>query len=265
MTRRLFKYVIACLFTLQAGLVNAHEFWISPSAYSISTSENLSVNLRNGEDFVGVFLPFYPPIIERFELHAAPGSVKLGRTPGDKPAAALKNLPEGLTVALYQSTTQNIKYEELAKFEKFAKAHDLSAAIADGNLKTPISEDYRRYSKMLIGVGSSQGSDKYRGMEFELVAITNPYFPAGRDSITFELLYQGKPMPDRQVELFDRKIGQTNGTPHDIYRTDASGRVKLPVQAGFEYLVNAVQIRPSPDVETWESLWASATFAIPEE
>ncbi len=50
-----------------------------------------------------------------------------------------------------------------------------------------------------------------------------------------------------------------------LYRTDADGRVTLPVQAGHAYLADAVILRPlDPEAEkdpVWESIWASLTFA----
>ena len=49
------------------------------------------------------------------------------------------------------------------------------------------SEIYTRYSKALVGVGSSIGSDQANNLELELIAKENPYTDDMSDGI--EILY----------------------------------------------------------------------------
>lgn len=255
--------MIGCLFSGWALFVNAHEYWVSPSAYTLEASDRLIVNLRNGEDFKGNFLPFNPPTTARFEVHAKEGSAKLGKTIGDKPASSVIGLPDGLVTVLYQSKNEAITYDDEMKFRKFASAHDFSNLLGADKMKLPIKEKYFRYAKMLVSVGSGAGSDRAYGLEYELIALTNPYIPAGRETMTFELRYQGSLVSNRQVEIFEKPVGTNSDTKETQLQTDANGRLKFQVKPGFEYLVNSVLLRKATEKADWVSHWASATFAIP--
>ena len=78
-----------------------------------------------------------------------------------------------------------------------------------------------------------------------------------------QLHYRGAPRPHAQVEIFakapDASVTVTTR------QTDAQGTVTLPVLPGYQYLLNAVVLRPAPqDADyVWESHWASLTFAVP--
>ena len=80
------------------------------------------------------------------------------------------------------------------------------------------------------------------------------------------VLYEGAPRTDTQVELFEKAPGAKEATS-SLHRTDAEGRVTLPVAAGHEYLVDSVVMNPldpgAEDGPAWESLWASLTFRAP--
>ncbi|WP_372833393.1 DUF4198 domain-containing protein, partial [Puniceibacterium confluentis] len=106
------------------------------------------------------------------------------------------------------------------------------------------------------------------GLRTEIVAGANPYTDDLSNGVAVQVLYEGQPRADVQVELFDKAPGAATGVS-SLHRTDAEGRVTLPVHAGHEYLVDSVVFNAlDAEVEgdhAWESLWASLTFKVPDE
>ena len=73
------------------------------------------------------------------------------------------------------------------------------------------------------------------------------------NTITEERMQQALAQFVRSIQSFDSKYD--------------TGRAQVPVVAGSRYLLDAVVLRPlaadSLKDPTWESLWASLTFAVP--
>jgi uncharacterized GH25 family protein len=186
---------------------------------------------------------------------------------GDIPALATDApATPGLLVILHETRPAKLTYADRATFDSFVAHKDLGAAAADharrGLPEAGFDESYRRFAKALVAVGDGRGSDAPTGMETEFVALGNPFDLAGA-TMQLQLLYQGQPRPDAQVELFDKAPDGTVSTT--LHRTDTQGRVALPVAAGHSYLADAVVLRATPPGSdaAYESLWAALTFAIP--
>ena len=115
-------------------------------------------------------------------------------------------------------------------------------------------------------MGDGAGADAEVGLVTEIVAEANPYTDDMSGGFPIRVLYNGAPRADAQVELFARP--PSGEVEVSLHRTDADGRVTLPVRPGYSYLADAVVLRPmEPQAEkdpVWESLWASLTFAVPE-
>jgi len=125
-------------------------------------------------------------------------------------------------------------------------------------------EIYTRYAKALVGVGDAQGADAETGMETEFIALTNPYTDDPTKGMAVQLLYQGKPRANTQIEIFERDT--ENNVVVTYARTDTQGQALIPTLAGHTYLLDAVVLREpvSGSDAVWETLWAALTFAVPQ-
>lgn len=281
MLKSLFRPIVLPILCLAASLASirpalAHEFWVEPEKYQVETGGSLKAGLRNGEMFKGARLPYLDHRIRRFDI--SQGDVPLpykGRM-GDMPALVLEALEPGLLILLHETTPDLITYETWDAFSSFAQTKGLldveSWSQGRAGPNAGFGEYYTRHTKSLIAVGSGIGSDRAFGLETEFVALQNPYelhLSAGETAavLQFQLLYQGVARPQTQVELFAR--GPEDAVQRQIFKTDDSGVVQIPVQSGQRYLLNSVVLRPFvPTTETeaavlWETLWASLVFAIP--
>jgi hypothetical protein len=253
------------------GKAAAHEFWIAPDRYQVEAGEPLVASLRVGQNFNGTSFPYLPQNFARFELVSGGEPAQVEGRLGDLPALQAEAADDGLVVIVHQTTPLDLKWTDWSKFTGFCEHKDFRWAIDDhrsrGLPETGFHESYTRFAKSLVAVGDGAGADRPAGMETEFVALANPYTDDLSAGMPVQLLYQGKPRMNVQVEVFSRA---PDGTVEDLfYRTDTEGKATIPVVAGHEYLFDAVVMRPLPGTfaegtAVWESLWASLTFRMPE-
>lgn len=244
----------------------AHEFWIEAEEYQLAPGVPVKARLFNGESFTGVELAWFERRIAAASWALGARATAFEGRAGDRPALQLDGMESGLLRLIYQSRPSEVSYTDWAKFESFVTgkgaAWVLARHKARGLGETRIRESYTRFCKALLSVGSGAGADAYSGMEFELVALGNPYVAVPETGLAVQVLYKGKPHGAAQLEVFQR--GPDGTVMQSKLKADGSGIVHVPVAVGHRYLLNAVLLREhdAPDVP-WESLWASMTFEVP--
>lgn len=263
--------ILLCLLFFFSARVTAHEFWIEPTRYKLTPSENIVANLRVGQYFKGNTFSFFPDKFVEFSVMDSGGKRPITGRLGDLPAVNEPIVHTGLHVLMHHSTTNTLTYSEFAKFERFARkegnAWVLDAHGRRGLPRKNVTEAYTRCAKSLVQVGNGDGQDKAVGMPFEIVVETNPYMDQSDPDISVRLLWKGKSMADKQISVF-RKFAGCDATRTTVV-TDADGRAFIPRRPGGRFLLNAVHvIDPSVEITKntramWESFWASMTFELP--
>ncbi len=259
--------------SLVAGPAAAHEYWIEPARYQVPADGTIVADLVNGEKFAGTDLPYFPRRFAR--LDAVSGEVVApveGRL-GDSPAIDIPAPDDGLAVLVYVSNPSILTYDDWETFAGFVEHKDFAGAVARhearGLPKDAVVESYARFAKSLVAVGTGAGGDVAAGLETEIVAMANPYTDDMSAGMPVQVLYDQMPRADVQVELYEKSPDGT--VDITVHRTDETGTVTLPVTPGMSYLVDAVVLREAGPVlqfrtgAMWESLWASLTFAVPDE
>lgn len=266
--RAVFPLAIAACVTLSATASLAHEFWIEPTEYQVQSGAPLVVDLRNGQNFSGSDLPYFPKRFQRFDLVMNGRSAPAEGRMGDFPALQITAPDDGLLVIVHQTTPKTLKYAKWEKFAAFAD-HKGFADIqtrhdARGLPENGFSEIYTRYAKALVGIGDARGADAPTGLETEFVALTNPYTDNLSQGMAVQVLYQGNPRANTQIEVFERDPAGTVAITY--LHTDASGKAAIPTRPGHTYLLDAVVLRAAPTGgdAVWETLWAALTFAVPK-
>nr|WP_088624211.1 DUF4198 domain-containing protein [Oceanicola sp. 22II-s10i] len=250
----------------------AHEFWIEPEKYQVDAGGTVTAQLRNGQGFKGAPLSWFDRRNRRVEQMLGDDVAPITGRPGDIPALSVPADGDGLMVLVHESTATLLTYDGWDKVVQFVEHKNFPwffARHAERGLpEEGVKEVYTRYSKALVGVGGAAGADHAAGLAVEFVALNNPYVDPPADGMRVRLLYQGAPLPDAQVEVYEKAAGEVTVTK---LRTGEDGEVVVPIVPGHSYLLDHVVLRePDPDTEhaaeaMWESLWASMTFAVPAD
>jgi uncharacterized GH25 family protein len=256
--------------TIAPAVVSAHELWLEPLAYQVEPGGQLQAQIKNGQEFGGTPLPYIDRRFRHFIAFVDGKGIKVIGRNGDIPAMDMTASREGLNVLAYQSTPSTISYANWEKFQTFVDHKDFGDVRpehdARGLPEADFTETYVRYSKSLVGVGASEGSDQRVGFETELVALTNPYSDALTAGFKVQLFYGSDARDDEQVEVFAKAPDDTVIITY--VRTDAEGIATIPVESGVEYQLDAVVLRPATGLaaesgSVYETLWANMTFSAP--
>lgn len=257
---------LACLLAAPA-LASAHDFWLEPSAFRVQAGELVRLALRVGHAWEGEPVRRTPSRFERFVLLDEAGETAVLGVEGADPAGLARPAGrDGLRVVAYRGTRVTHRMEGPA-FERYLGEEGLAHVSASRKARHASAaagrEVYSRCAKALIAVGDSAGGgfDRLAGLTLELVPEGNPYTHVAGEALPFRLLFEGAPVADVLVQAVARE------TPDQTLqaRTDAEGRVRLPLGHSGGWLVKAVHMVPAPsglDAD-WESFWASLTFEIP--
>ena len=251
------------------GPLAAHDFWIEPSSFTPALSAKVSVRLRVGQQLRGDPMPRDPQFLLRFAAVGPGGETPIPGVPGVDPAGFVSFASPGLYYLVYRSNHATL---DLAadKFEQYLKDEGLERIVASrakkGQSALPGKEIFSRCAKALISAGSmgatvKSGYDRPVGLTLELVPEADPTSLAVGQSLPVRLIYEGAPLAGAKV------FAIPNERPEDQVsaRSDAKGRVLLPLSRGGMWLIKAVQMIPAPagSGADWESFWASLTFALP--
>ena len=261
----------AGLFLISAANASAHEFWIGPEDFTLSKEQPLVAHLRVGEAFKGSSFANIPAQYERFELRQGASQVRITSRIGDRPAINQTLPQDGMWVVLHETRDSYLTYNDEGQFANFVTHKDLTGVLkahaARGFEETGFTENYRRYAKSLVAVGEGAGADQNYGMLTEIVALTNPYGKGFDGQMQVQVLYDGAPRADVQLEVYDRS---PDGKVRVFtQRTDQAGRATVAVEKGHSYLFDSVTMLPNEPTQenrrsVWTSLRASLTFAVPE-
>ena len=263
----------ALVFTLLAlaRAASAHEFWIAPSHYDAKPGATIELGAVAGTGFRGERKPWSPDHSVRFVVRAAK-AIDLARvaTPGE--LAWTRFAPSDGDGALVAFESDFLPIQLPAEqFNLYLKAEGLDVPLAArGASAAPGRERYRRCAKAWLAGGDPARATARLGLPLELVPDGAPGASA---ELRVQVLLEGRPLAGVLVKAWrtDLATADVSRAPFErdsvnvawLGRSDASGRVSVPVREAGEWLVSAVHMEPcrEHEVADWESTWASLTFA----
>ncbi|HEV7484530.1 MAG TPA: DUF4198 domain-containing protein [Thermoanaerobaculia bacterium] len=259
------RFAIAIFVALVAVQASAHDFWIEPSTFHPAVGDRVTAALRVGQKLAGDPLPNIPPLIDRFVLRGSAGERPVVGRAGADPAGIAFIAEGGLHWIGYQSNPYPVALEG-PKFEDYLRDEGLERIIEsrkkNGQSAAPGRERFYRCAKALLDTPGAAAFDVPLGFTLELVPRKNPYAMKSAGELPLALTFRGKPIANVLV------VAMSKSDPEKAVRarTDAKGRVTLPLaHAGF-WLIKAVHMEAAPaDAGVdWESWWASITFELPK-
>jgi uncharacterized GH25 family protein len=259
------RFAIAIFVASIAVQASAHDFWIEPSTFHPAVGDRVTAALRVGQKLAGDPLPNIPPLIDRFIVRGANAERPMVGRAGADPAGIAFIAEGGLHWIGYQSNSYPVALEG-AKFEDYLRDEGLERIVdarkKSGQSAAPGRERFYRCAKALLDTPGAATFDAPLGFTLELVPRKNPYALKTSGDLPLALTFRGKPIANVLV------MAMSKDDPLKVIRarTDAKGRVTLPLaHAGF-WLIKAVHMEAAPaDAGVdWESWWASITFELPK-
>ncbi len=241
----------------------AHDFWLQASDFRPQPGARVTISLHVGQDFGGEVLPRIEEWIRRFEYRDASGTHPVPGELGDDPAGVLPAV-RGTTLVAYEGERNGVRLEA-PKFHAYLRDEGLEWVIAErkrrGEADWPAREWYTRHAKALLCVGEgASGWDHPFGLMLELVPLDDPCAWRPGQPLALRLLFRGRPIEGVLVVAYRDADPQ-----HKVRaRTDAGGRVSLPLDGHGVWLIKAVHMERAEAQDTdwdWGSYWASFTFA----
>ena len=239
--------------------------WLDTTTFQQSVGKDIQINLKNGQMFQGAGLSYFKSRFSDFYYISNEQKIEIESRMGDTPAATISLNTNGLLTGVYVSKKSTITYKSIDKFADFVSEKGEDWVIQKhGELKFPknnFKEEYYRFSKILIGVGDANGSDKNVGLKHELVALTNPYIISSSDKFFVQLLFNNEPQKNRRITIFERDI--ENKVNIRTTLTNSNGIGKFEVTEGHDYLLDNVILELNDNSEDnvfWKSYWAALTF-----
>ncbi len=261
----------ASLALLAGPALQAHDFWIEPSAFRPAIAQRVAVRLRVGQDFKGDPVPRDPGLLKRFVLVGPGGETAVPGVPSTEPAGFLSIPAPGLYTVAYTSNPEPVQLDA-KKFNDYLTQEGLESIrelrAQRGQSDAPDREIFSRCAKALILAGGggeattgANGWNRELGMRLELLLGANPYMLMGSQALPVRLLYNGKPLQGALVTAFTKERPEAKFS----VRSDSKGRVALKIDRPGTWLVKAVHMIPAARESgaDWESFWASLTFEVP--
>ncbi len=268
------RFAAFCRNLVAAGLTTfvfpaaAHDFWIEPTFFDAAPGTEIPIVLRVGEDLAGDTVPYINDWFSDYRVVMPSGSEPIAALLGDDPAGRFIAGEAGLYLIGYRSSRDFVELQP-EKFDSYLRNEGLENIIerraALSESERPARELYSRCAKSLVRVGDGIPDEVYRrqlGYTLELIPERNPYTLAPGELLPVTLQYLGEPLEGILIIAFEAAAASEK----IALRTDANGRVLLPLDRSGLWLIKAVHmIRTGQDVKRaeWESFWASLTFRLP--
>ena len=256
---------IVFAFLLSATAV-AHEYWFEPAMFFLSPGEKTAVHLYVGDGLVKdrEERAFELAKTTMFRLLSASNSwdLKTSLVDGALPILNFSADRGGNYLLAMERNWSYIKLEP-QKFEDYLREDGMEYIIAEraklGESTKEGRERYGRFIKSLLQVGEKRDETykKSVGLRLEITPLENPYSKRVGDKLSFQILFEGKPLAGKTV-FADNRSGATQRLI-----TDHQGKITLKIDRSGLWLVRLVfmqRCRASCGEADWESFWGAFSF-----
>ncbi len=259
--------ILALTLTALAN-ASAHDLYIMPEHFVLAGPGPLTVALHNGDAFPESEAGAPLARLRDGILRSAQGTIPIDTWTADgKRTIAKVAVTHSGNLLIGVHTVPNFIEMKSGAAASYLREEGLNNALEwrdkHGETTKPSREQYTKYSKALLLSGAPNEIYKQPlGYLIEIVPEKNPYTLKPGDNLPVQVLYRGKPAPDLQLEA--AWAGASGKTVQPVGRTDANGRISVPLKAAGKYRLHTIKMERcrNPQIADWESFWASLTFEL---
>ena len=237
----------------------AHELWLEPDY----NNKNNYINIMIGQNFNGTPFGFSNSEVKQLFLENKNDLQKINQRDGNFPAIQIDIDANKFNIINYETNYSFLEYDTYDDFEKFIKEQNFSHLIENIDKKKIPTENYKRFSKMLISNSNNFFLQK-NNLDYEVVALNSP-FDRRNEYFEFRVMEGNKPIKNFQVTIFSK---DGDNFYKDYVKTNPNGEGKIRLFENRSYLISAVTVKKASLLEKlklkseWISNWASMSFYL---
>jgi uncharacterized GH25 family protein len=247
-----------------AGSALAHDLFIVPEQFRVAGGQTMTIGFHSGDGFPDSVQ--LPQRLQNAAIHSGKAVTPIENLRADgKRSIGTANVPgSGHVIATIIAGANTISMEP-KEFEDYLKEEGLTDVIewrsANGEAQKPARERYTKFAKALMLAGApNDGYKQAVGLQIEFVPEKDPYAHKAGEALPVQLLVRGKGAPNLEVRVASSAV---LGKVESIGRTDANGKISIPVPAAGQYRLHAIHMERVTDGSAdWESFWGTLTFEV---
>lgn len=269
--------LLGLLMCSPASFVAAHDFWLQPGEYWISSNTLNSMTLQVGHGPFRQRSPIPARRITRFQAISPNGDVvelheqlRLGQATKD---GDFRLASPGVHVLVLQTDDRAETHLPSIRFNDYLKAEGLTPALdqrtRQNRMNADGSERYSRCAKSIVQVGASdsrlQGQvGKPVGLPLEIVPEENPYGVPRPAILPVRVIYAGHALAGALVKLTNL---EDDASAFEVHVTDRDGRARFTMPRSGSWLLNVIWTKALPRSEAtdFETIFSSLSFGFPTE
>ncbi len=249
----------------------AHDCFLFANPFRAAAGAKTKIAIHIHDQFPGQHVKWDRGRILRFEhLHESVKQNMIETKPVSDSSGVELGLQKGGVHLIAVDWAARLIEIKGPDFTKYLQSEGLDQIVEERKKRSesdkPGRERYSRYIKTLVnaGEGNDEAVSAVLGQTIELIPLDNPYKKKKGDSVSFRLLFKGRPLANALVAATYDGYSRTAHKYAFSARTSVEGIVTIPLSHTGVWLVRTVHmlpIRGEKDFD-WESWWASVTFDV---
>lgn len=252
---------------LATATISAHDFWLVPQRFIVSTGESQTIFANTGMDFPNSLSAVTPDRVSEFILMGESGKENITdfEVQDKSLVTKLTFKKSGTYVIAVSLKPKEIKlsaeeFNEYLLHDGLPNTYELRKK--EGILDKDAIEHYSKYPKTIIQVGTQldETPTKPLNLPIEIVPQVNPYRLKLGDNLKVRVLLRGNPLSNAELAWSYPGQGEEfAGTT----KTDTNGKATIPLVKAGPYVIRLTHMEwVKKQTHEWESYWASLTFEV---
>ena len=236
-----------------------HDLYLMPQKFRPAPGERILLSAHTGDTFPGSEQGVDPARLT--SIPAMPS--EQWRILGKATHATVNTQPGSQYFGVYTKA----RFIEMvpAKFVAYLKEEGLNKQLEAAKSSTSNSREmYTKFAKTYVVAGQPTAIfNQPLGLKIEIVPLADPAVLKPGSTLPVQLLYNGKPLADVQMEIATSTKPTVKATLKIAGRTNAEGKLDILIENPGKIRLHAVTMdRVNATTHDWESFWASLTFEV---
>lgn len=263
---------------VSATVAVAHDFWIVPDAFQVTSGSEVTVHTVSGTRFPASGSPVSPATVAEARILGATRSTddSLGDFAVAGKSLVVRHRPAGdgerVIVMALRPATRAMTVEALGRYLTLEGAPTLAERVAEtgGNPADSVVMRSAKYAKTIVDVGSGgpRAFAREAGHPVEFIPLSDPAALHEGDTLALRVLAHGRPLRGASVHVGrPTNDAAQPAAPDTVLTAGTDGSVRLAVSQQGLWNVRTANATRAAGLEgtgrsTWEVAWTTFVFRV---